>query len=208
MSFSRHKRIGIYAGTFNPVHAGHIAFALQAVKTGKLDRLYFLPERRPRHKHGVEHYAHRIAMLRAAVRPYPRLEVLETDDISFTVRRTLPDLQLRFPGARLAFLVGSDVVPYIPEWPLAERLLASSELIVGLRDNASEAHLQTTLDAWRPKPQHVTFIQSHAPDVSSHKIREALAARSHVRGLLASVARYSNRHWLYVSLVKIAVDKA
>jgi cytidyltransferase-like protein len=61
------SRIGIYSGTFDPVHAGHMAFALQAMQEAKLDRLYFLPERRPRYKQGVEHFAHRVAMLERAI---------------------------------------------------------------------------------------------------------------------------------------------
>src|SRR5581483_3364510 len=87
------KRIGIYSGVFDPVHAGHIGFALQAVERAGLDKVYFLPERRPYHKQGVEHFGHRVAMLKRATRPHPALSVLELEDISFTVERTLPKLQ-------------------------------------------------------------------------------------------------------------------
>src|SRR3982751_4027627 len=111
------SRIGIYAGTFDPVHAGHIAFALQAMERADLDSLCFLPERRARTKQGVEHFGHRVAMLRRATQPHPKFSVLELDDVSFTVERTLPALYKRFPQTQLIFLFGSDAVEQLPNWP-------------------------------------------------------------------------------------------
>ena len=127
------RRIGIYAGTFDPVHTGHVAFALQAMEKAKLDKLYFLPERRPRHKKGVEHFGHRVAMLQRAVKPHPKFAVLELDDVSFSIERTLPRLKREFLSDQLVFLFGSDAIQHLGNWPLAERLLASSELVIGLR---------------------------------------------------------------------------
>src|SRR3982750_4185468 len=99
-------RIGIYAGVFDPVHAGHIAFALQAGDKARLDKIYFLPERRPRHKQGVEHFGHRVAMLKRASKPHTKLDVLELEDISFNMERTLPRLQKKLKGEQLVFLFG------------------------------------------------------------------------------------------------------
>jgi len=194
------QRIGIYAGTFNPVHVGHVAFALQVMQAAKLDKIYFLPERRPRHKQGVEHFAHRVAMLKQAVRPHPNLAVLELDDISFSVRRTLPQMKRRFAGSQLVFLMGSDTATYVSEWPLADRLFERAEIVVGLRAGHKQREVEQCTKAWAIRPDKVILLASHAPDVSSHKIREALAARTHVKGLLRSVAKYSDHHWLYVSL--------
>src|SRR5271170_320213 len=100
------KRIGIYSGTFDPVHSGHVAFALQAMKDARLDLIYFLPERRPRHKQGVAHFAHRIAMLKHAARPYRNFKVMELTDISFLPERTIPKLCREFSGHQLVFLFG------------------------------------------------------------------------------------------------------
>ena len=86
----RSVRIGIYSGTFDPVHIGHITFALQAMKTARLDQIVFLPERMPRRKQSAEHYGHRAAMLERALRPYPSMGVLELADKSFTIARTWP----------------------------------------------------------------------------------------------------------------------
>ena len=66
------KRIGIFAGTFDPVHKGHISFALQAIEAAGLDEVVFLPEPRPRHKQSVTDQSHRIAMINLAIKAYPK----------------------------------------------------------------------------------------------------------------------------------------
>jgi nicotinate-nucleotide adenylyltransferase len=194
------QRIGIYAGTFNPVHAGHIAFALQAVETAHLDKLYFLPERHPRYKKGVEHFGHRIAMLDRALEPHPKLISLEMPDINFSVQRTVPRLRRLYPTAQLVFLFGSEVATTIPDWAFSKQLLAQSELIVGMRSQQTAQSLQKEIARWDHQPVDLHVIETFAPTVSSTRIREALRLRTSAQGLLASVARYSDRNWLYVSL--------
>ena len=194
------KRIGIYSGTFDPVHAGHVSFALQALQAGKLDAVYFLPERRPRNKQGVEHFAHRVAMLKRATRPHRRLHVLELEDVSFSIKTTLPRLKKRFREAQLVFLVGSDVAQYVSTWPNAHQLLAANELIVGVRAADAVPLVRESVERWPVQPKQAIIIESMAAQVSSRKIREALQKRQHIPGLLKSVERYSNRNWLYVSV--------
>lgn len=194
------KRIGIYAGTFDPVHAGHVSFALQALEAAGLDVVYFLPERRPRSKQGVEHFGHRVAMLKKACRPHRRLKVVELEDVSFTVKTSLPRLQKLFPDAQLSFLVGSDVLPSVVNWPHANRLLQISELVVGMRNADQEPTLQTMITSWPVQPKGLHMFESHAATVSSSHVREALRMRSHTPGLLKSVERYSDNNWLYVSV--------
>ena len=194
------QRIGIYAGTFDPVHAGHIAFALQALAAADLDKVYFLPERQPRGKQGVEHFAHRLAMIKLAVQPYPQFETLDLPDINFSVRRTLPRLKQRFNGAQLVFLFGSDVLPGLQTWPDVDRLLLETELVIGLRAEADRADLHRIVEAWPVQPKTLTMFASYAPDVSSGRVRRALGGHQPAKGLLRSVERYSDRNWLYVAL--------
>ena len=194
------QRIGIYAGTFDPVHVGHVTFALQALRAASLDKVYFLPERRPRNKTGVEHFGHRVAMLRRAVKPHPRFEVLELVDVSFTVERTLPELQRQFENSELVFLFGSDVLPRLQDWPGADRLLVNSELVIGLRAEDDRQELHRIVEGWPAQPKALTMFASYAPHVSSGRVREALRRHQPASGLLTSVERYSDRHWLYISL--------
>jgi nicotinate-nucleotide adenylyltransferase len=194
------RRIGIYAGAFNPVHSGHVAFALQALKNADLDKVYFMPERRPRHKPGVEHFAHRSAMLKHALKPHPQFEVLETVDVSFTVERTLPKLRQLFAGSQLVFLLGSDVAEQLPAWPKSQILLQESELVIGVRQRDNAMRLHKSLQQWQTQPKDTHIFTSFAADISSKDVREALYQRRTAPGLLASVRKYSNSNWLYVSL--------
>jgi nicotinate-nucleotide adenylyltransferase len=197
----RIRRIGIYAGTFDPVHSGHIAFALQALLAAGLDKIYFLPERRPRGKQQVEHFGHRVGMLERALKPHPRLEVLELVDVNFSVERTLPKLKRQFPDSQLVFLFGSDIVPRLADWPSAGRFLKDAELVIAIRSRDNRDRLHETIESWQTQPKSVTMFDSYAPDVSSKMVREALRqGKPEIPGLLTSVERYSDRHWLYVSL--------
>jgi nicotinate-nucleotide adenylyltransferase len=192
-----HMRIGIYSGTFDPVHAGHIAFALQAASAAGLNRVYFVPERAPRGKRHVTHYAHRVAMIRRATRPYMQLEVLELEDKTFSVAHTLPRLRRDFPQSELVYLCGSDVIAHMAQWPHVAQFLQQVELCVGRRGNETQLSIEQVLETL-PLPLRVTFFDSHAPAVSSSQVRAALREKRGVRGLLASVKVYAAQEWLYL----------
>ena len=121
-------------------------------------------------------------------------------DVNFSVARTLPWLKKQFAGDELVFLFGSDVVPGLASWPHADKLLAAGELVVGIRSKDDRQNIRQVVEAWSPMPAAVTIFDSYAPDVSSGKVRQALRRRQKAKGVLTSVERYSNRHWLYVSL--------
>jgi nicotinate-nucleotide adenylyltransferase len=193
------RRIGIYAGTFDPVHTGHISFALQALKTAKLDLVIFMPERRPRYKPNVEHFGHRTAMITRAIQPHTKLALLELPDAHFNTLKTLPKLHKKFPDAQLVLLMGSDVAYTLKDWPDIDKLLSQSELVVGLRDGQSPGSALQSLNNLKPTPK-VTMIKSLEPSASSGKIRKALRKNIPAIGLLASVRRYARSHWLYASL--------
>jgi nicotinate-nucleotide adenylyltransferase len=193
------QRIGIYAGTFDPVHAGHIAFALYAQQIAKLDSVYFLPERLPRHKPHVTHLAHRAAMLEHALAPYPSLGVMELVDTRFTIKRTLPQLRGVFGDAELVFLCGSDVFVHVPKWPLVTVLCKDASFVVSLRATDTAETIRATA---KDLQVEATIVDSLYPDVRSRDIREALRAGKESPGLLESVTRYARAEWLYIRIPK------
>jgi nicotinate-nucleotide adenylyltransferase len=192
------NRIGIYAGTFDPVHAGHLTFALQAREAARLDLVYFMPEREPRRKVGVEHYGHRYAMLQRAVRPHARLAVLDTTDKYFNVTRTLPRLQQLFPGAEIVLLLGSDIAQFLPQWQHIDTLTQNVSFCIGLRKGAERKSIEQVFAQLGLSPDRLTLIESFAADVTSSSIRDALRSRRTVRGLLTSVYKYTQKEWLYL----------
>ena len=197
-SQTKQRRVGIYAGTFDPVHTGHIAFALQALDRAELDVVYFVPEREPRGKVGVTHFAHRIAMVRRALQSYAQLQVLELPDKCFSVSRTLPRLRQLFLTDELVFFCGSDVLAAMVHWPYIQTLLTTSELCVGQRKNETKRASTNSLAALPCSPRRVTMLKSYAPAVSSRHVRQAIRAHRHAAGLLRSVQAYAAREWLYV----------
>jgi len=198
------QRVGILAGTFDPIHAGHIFFALEAIKSAKLDKVIFLPERRPPRKQGVEHFGHRTAMINQAIKPYDKLELLELPDMFFNATRTLPQLRKKFPSSQLFFLMGSGNVRDMNRANWSEdsikRYFKAGNLIIALREEDDLKSLKLSLASLAFSPKEITIISTPNKAISSSKIRAALRDNKTVAGLLPSVYRYVKNQWLYVSL--------
>ena len=192
------NKVGIYAGSFDPIHLGHITFALQAIEAGNLDKVYFLPERQPTAKVGLEHFGHRVAMINQAVKPHNQLGVIELEDKKFTVNKTMARLNKRLPNQQLVFLFGSDKVPDITTWPNSDRLFKAADFIIGLRKGDTEQQIKVLTANW-PKPP-LKIISSYSPKIVSTEIRDSLRNGRSAKGLLKSVAAYVKQHWLYISV--------
>jgi nicotinic acid mononucleotide adenylyltransferase len=138
-------------------------------------------------------------MLNRAVRPHPRLSVAELVDISFSVKRTLPRLEALYPDAQMVFLWGSDAVAEIACWPDAAQLFDRTEFVITRRSRDSRRRLKSQIAGWQTQPRALFVFDSYAGGVSSRHIRDALRRRVPQDGLLTSVSRYANQHWLYVA---------
>ena len=134
-------KIGIFGGTFDPVHRGHLAVARAALRRLKLDKLYFVPVGVPPHKQRRPHAAfrHRFAMLKLATAREPRFAVSrrEAEGVHYsidTVRRVKRALKA---GDRLFFLIGMDAFRDIATWREAEALVRECEFVVSPRPGSS-----------------------------------------------------------------------
>lgn len=141
------RRVGIYPGTFDPVHHGHMAFATEVLTNLHLDKVVFLPEPKPRGKASATDITHRIAMIEQAIRSDDRLQVMQPDSLSdqFTVASTLPLLQQAFPGDSLIFLIGSDIAKTLDRWPDIADLLQSTSLAIGMRSGDDQQQITDLL---------------------------------------------------------------
>jgi nicotinate-nucleotide adenylyltransferase len=192
------SKIGIFSGTFDPVHKGHITFALEALRQEGLASVYFLPEQTPRRKEGVTHYAHRVAMLKLALKPYKSLHVLELPDRQFDIAKSLPRLQAKFPDTELELLMGSDTFAGLVAygWPNQEVLFERSGLLVGLRLGQVPADIiQAT--ASLPASAKVGAVSTEHPHASSSDIRSAISRGKKHNSHLDSLGAYITEHWLY-----------
>jgi nicotinate-nucleotide adenylyltransferase len=131
-------RIGLFGGTFDPVHRCHLRIAEQVRRRLKLDRVVFVPSGDPPHKPGatVQSPRHRLAMVRLAVSGNPAFTVssLETRrrGRSYAVE-TVASYRRRYPHSRLFFILGIDAFLEIEQWREAERLLGMCHFVVTSR---------------------------------------------------------------------------
>ncbi len=198
----RVSHVGIYAGTFDPIHAGHMAFAKHALAACNLDKIFFLVEPRPRRKQGVRALEHREAMVRLATAKNDKYGVIQLEQANFSVEETLPKLQALFEGAELHFLMGEDVFAHLNAWPNVNELLATSSFIVGIRknDETKMQHMLSRLEKTRGIRFRTAFISTNQYDESSSKIRIALKHGQKPKGILKETVDYITQHKLYTSI--------
>jgi nicotinate-nucleotide adenylyltransferase len=185
-------RIALFGGTFDPIHLGHLEIAQRAVAALGLDRVIFLPCRVSPHKIGVQSAAaeHRLAMARLATADLPWAEVDDFDLVSPPPSYsyvTAEEMQRRYPGAQLFWLMGADQWRALPRWRNPERLAGICEFLVFARDG-------------EPSPQppwKMHFLPGTHP-ASATEIRAALSTGGSSDWLPAPVTAYIRQHGLYL----------
>ncbi len=178
----RHERIGVFGGTFDPIHAGHVAAAAEVHRALDLDRTLLVVANEPWQKEGTRSVTpaeDRLAMVVAAVAERPGLEPsrLEIDrgGPSYTVD-TVEDLHSLYPGSELFLVVGADVVPDLRTWHHQADLQQSVVLAVVDRPGAPRE---------QPPPGWRSVSVAVPPfDVSSTELRARLEAGRPVDGLV------------------------
>lgn len=189
-------RIGIFPGTFDPVHKGHIAFCLSAAAYAGLDSVMLLPEPEPRRKQPRATFAHRWNMIQEALANHPQIDAQALRSQQFTVAETLPELRALFPNEQLVLLLGSDVAQSLRHWPGIRELLQETEIVVGLRGQDTPLHVAEQLAHIRREHgvQAVcTIVSNEYPHLASTHIR----SRASTQGLMEPVAAYISQNQLY-----------
>ncbi len=189
------KKIGIFSGTFDPVHIGHIAFALAAQEQFMLDQVLIIPEHTPRQKDNVTSYTHRKQMLDIAVQPYPNISAVTLDgDKQFTIKNTLPKLKELMPNASFVFLCGSDVVrTFTYRWEGLAEFLETTQVIVGLRGQDTACDVHEIFMSLGTKSKY-EIIESPKHQTSSEKFR---SRSSQLQDISPLVAEYIAKYDLY-----------
>jgi len=168
------RSIGIYPGTFDPIHEGHVAFAESALKVCNLDIIYFLPEKSPRNKTNVTSFNERIASTQSTLSRLPQLETIRLTSSRFTISKTLPEIEKLFEPAHFTLLIGSDVARRIESWPQIEVMLAGWGIAVGMRSNDSIEHIEKLFKQIESKYElsvRRSFIHTDKPHHSSTQFR-------------------------------------
>ncbi len=186
--------IGLFGGSFDPVHHGHLIASQVAAEKLKLDSLRFVPAREQPFKVGQHRTSseHRVAMLALAVQGVPWLSVdhseLNRAGPSYTVD-TLRQLREREPGAEFILLLGADAAADLPAWKESERVREMARIAVFGRPGSPVPAL----------PWITTIVEVPAIDISATEVRRrARQGRSVRYWVPEAVAEYIITHQLYL----------
>ena len=174
--------IGIYGGTFNPPHLGHIRAAKMAVEALGLQQLLVIPDRIAPHKELPEGSAspeQRLAMLQLALEGEQKITVcdleLRREGKSFTYE-TVEQLHAQFPQDQLILLMGTDMFLTFDQWRYPERILAHAQLGVFYRGTPGErADIDRRKGEMELEGHTVHLLKNEVVDISSTQLRRMLA---------------------------------
>lgn len=198
-------KIGIFGGTFNPIHRMHVTVALKALQQVMLDKIIFITSAVPPHK-GIGNNAatgsQRHEMVKLAIKDYPQFEAstmeLDRHGKSYTYD-TLNELKKIYPDDELYFIIGGDSLAYLHEWYRAEDFMKLCTFIVYPRDDDSGQNLIQKCD-WLKETYGTKCIilDAVADNISSSQIREAISAGKQIFEYVPKkVAEYIIQNKLY-----------
>ncbi len=201
------QRIGIFGGTFDPVHAGHMVLACSALDSARLDRLYVVPTGLPPYKPVIAPAEDRWRMLCAAFSGdkmvFPcRLEI-DRPGPTYSAD-TIEDILLMHPEADLFFIAGDDVLSRVSEWRRIKEISRRCTFLVFYRKDPVHPGFIAP-DEKEMKKQGIRIIRMDAvpPAVSSGSIRAALSAGEEPDMLNPAVLEYCACKGLYGSHIRI-----
>ncbi len=189
-------KLGLYGGSFDPVHLGHLLVARAAREELELSRLFFIPAAQSPFKPGHELAAakERLRLLRLALAGETDCEIdgqeLQRGGVSYTIE-TVRDYARRFPGAELFYLIGADHLPTLPKWREAESLAQLVEFVVIPRPGETAVTL--------PAPFRLRTLDGFPLRVSSSQIRARVKAGKSINHLVpGTVAEAVRNNRLYL----------
>ncbi len=209
------RKIGLFGGTFDPVHEGHLALARAARARCGLETVIFIPAARPPHKQQpVASFDQRVAMLREALADQESMAVslveAERDAPSYTID-TVREIKKRLGDQEFFFILGADSLVELHLWYRYGELLGEVSFIVAARPRISFAQVAAavarlpgdfSLDrrSWtwqRGDGARIHYLADVRVDVSSSEVRRLLARGRPTPMLPARVRRYIEIHQLY-----------
>jgi len=214
-------RVGLFGGSFNPIHLGHLRAAEEDREALNLDLVYFIPAAAPPHKPsgGLAPAEHRLAMVRAATRGNRHFMVSEAEvrrsGQSYTIDTIRYFLSTMRGQPELHLIMGADQFAELDTWKEATELVRLANLAVHVRPPAQAAASSTNYlatidhfgytrveDHYEHSSGHtLSFIATTFLPISATLIRRKIATRESVRYLVPDdVADYIQRHALYTSL--------
>ena len=197
--------MGVFGGTFDPIHKGHVAVCQYVLSFLSLDSILFIPARNPRLREGKLPQAtskQRLEMVKIALRERSQFQVSDIElhrcGPSYTVD-TLKEINNKFNSVSndVYLIVGSDVINRFHQWHEYETILISNRLIVYGRPGYKEPqHLPNKLATYK---ERIQFVNGPEYGFSATSIRNALwNGERNIDGLTSEVEDYIKKEKIYV----------
>ena len=199
-------RIGIFGGTFDPVHMGHLILAEQCRAQANLDEVWFVPSSQPPHKPtSATRFEQRCDMVELAIAGHPafRLDRIEKErsEPSFTAV-TLEQLHARHPEHEFSLLLGSDCLPDLPGWYEPRKVIELASLVVVPRPGVmlwTAERLAAALGL-EPGAVRLRFVACPMIEIASRELRRAIADGMSIRYMVPrAVEEYVRERKLYTA---------
>jgi nicotinate-nucleotide adenylyltransferase len=192
-------KIAIFPGAFDPVHEGHLDFVRAAIDHCHLDKVYFLPEPRPRHKQGVKALEHRLEMVQRAIAREPKMGVIALHQARSNSLDTLPQLLTRFGSADVFLLSGQRILRHLPYWLPIDSEMRVSRIIVGIHGSPEGLKEQFTL-LKHTSGLRLGMESFQAPRLTQHSlgIRKSLR-KGEMPEIIPAAVRYIRAQGLYAA---------
>lgn len=191
-------KIGIYGGSFNPIHLGHQKIIEFILETVKLDKIIVIPVGLPSHRENIlEEGHHRLKMCQLAFEHLPQVEISDLEiklpEISYTYDTLVKIREIYGETHEYFEIIGEDSLASFSSWKHPQKILKLSKLLVLQRES---------FDLFSENP-NIILLDSPIFPISSTKIREQLQSKnSNIDWLNPKVLQYIQEHNLYTSIPK------
>lgn len=188
------KKIGLFFGTFNPIHVGHLIIANHMAEFSELDEVWLVvtPHNPHKKKNALLEDTHRLAMVRIATEAYPKLKAstIEFDlpQPNYTVN-TLAVLEEKYPDKEFCLIMGEDNLKSLHKWKNYEVILERYPIFIYPRISKN---LERDANLILEKKASVTLINAPIVELSSTFIRKNIALNKNIKPML------SKNVWHYI----------
>ena len=178
------KKIGLFFGSFNPIHIGHLILANYILENSDMDELWFVvsPQNPFKNKKSLLTDHNRLDMVQLAVKNYPKMRASNVEfslpKPSYTID-TLTYLKEKYPNYSFALIMGEDNLDSLPKWKNAEKLMSDYQIIVYPRTFEGEK-----IDSEYLQHENISMVNAPIIELSATEIRNMIKEGKNVRPML------------------------
>ncbi|MCL2579830.1 MAG: nicotinate (nicotinamide) nucleotide adenylyltransferase [Oscillospiraceae bacterium] len=189
MTSKKNLKIGVFGGTFNPIHNSHIYLAQEYLQKLALDRMVIVPAYLPPHKKAknLAGAQDRLNMCRLATRDLPLFHVTEFEikqqGQSYTFK-TLRHIREKYPDCEIFLIMGADMFMTVQDWRLAPEIFKIATLCGGQREKGEFSMLDIHKQVLENHGARCIIIDQEAKPLSSTQVREMIAAGDNPKELV------------------------